>query len=57
MSAEAVAPWQVVGRSVRGASHLRDGLPNHVAVAHRTIVVGAIHEMVGMDIGHVNIHI
>jgi hypothetical protein len=33
MSAEAVAPWQVVGRSVRGASHLRDGFPNQDTVA------------------------
>lgn len=40
MSAEAVTPWQVVGRSVRGATHLRDGLPNQDAVAHRTIVEG-----------------
>ncbi|MFM9915856.1 MAG: protein phosphatase 2C domain-containing protein [Rhizobacter sp.] len=40
MSMVTVSPWAVIGRSARGATHARDGLPNQDAVAHVSTAEG-----------------
>lgn len=42
MSADAPGRWSILSASVRGATHVRSGLPNQDAVRAETIVGGAI---------------
>lgn len=52
MEAKRSYNWSVIGRSVRGSSHLRSGLPNQDAIAFQTSPDGAPPVVLAVSDGH-----
>ena len=52
MEAKPLCEWSVIGRSVRGASHLRTGLPNQDAIAFKIGTNGAPPVVLAVSDGH-----